>query len=519
MAVAARDRVHGSVAGRVDRLLLDAGHLDQAEAASRMSRRLSVGAPADDAAAWLDGFLSGESVLLVHDPALLTIVDEWVAGIGEETFEDLLPLLRRTFSRYQPPERATIARQVARLGRAQAAPATGSSRIDLDRARPAVARVAALLGWEVRREPRPARDARPARALAAGPGRGGPGAAGRRAGRRRSEPLGRRPAPRRGVAGAVRRRPARRAGRLGAEGVAVAGRHPGLLPDQRRPGDAGRRHGPARPAAAAARAGDDAVGHPRRAPGQHARRPRARHPGALARDRPHRRPHRDRPARGAAARQDRAGRRRGPRQVGSHPQAQAPRRRLAAHHRREPPALPARAPDRRARAPGRLRPAHPPGRARHHPLHRPVGLDGRVGRLLQRLRRRARLGAVGAHQARRLRHRDRRPHRRDRRPRRRALRRPARRRHRHQPGARLLRGPGRAPDRHGPGADQRPLRGRHRRGDAAPGAVARRHRRHRRRPARAQRQRPPVVRRRPRRRSRRHRRARPSPAPRTCSPT
>ncbi len=40
-------------------------------------------------------------------------------------------------------------RQVARLGRAQAAPAAGSSRIDLDRARPAVARVAALLGWEV----------------------------------------------------------------------------------------------------------------------------------------------------------------------------------------------------------------------------------------------------------------------------------------------------------------------------------------------------------------------------------
>jgi hypothetical protein len=149
VAVAARDRVHGSVAGRVDRLLLDAGRVDKDEAAVRMSRRLSVGSPADDAAAWLDGFLSGESVLLVHDPALLTIVDEWVAGIGEETFEDLLPLLRRTFSRYQPPERATIASQVARLGGARAVPVAGSSRIDLERARPAVARVAALLGWEV----------------------------------------------------------------------------------------------------------------------------------------------------------------------------------------------------------------------------------------------------------------------------------------------------------------------------------------------------------------------------------
>ncbi|MEO6510580.1 MAG: DUF5682 family protein [Nocardioides sp.] len=148
--VAARAAVHGSVAGRVDRLLLDAGRVDQEEAALRMSRRLSVGAPAADGAAWLDGFLSGESVLLVHDPALLTIIDGWVAGIREETFEDLLPLLRRTFSRFQPPERRDIGRQVARLGRSGPAGVVVSSRIDLERARPAVARVAALLGLEAR---------------------------------------------------------------------------------------------------------------------------------------------------------------------------------------------------------------------------------------------------------------------------------------------------------------------------------------------------------------------------------
>jgi hypothetical protein len=114
-----------------------------------MSRRLSVAAPADDGAAWLDGFLSGESVLLVHDPALLAIVDEWVSGIAEATFEDLLPLLRRTFSRFQPPERSSIGRQVARLGGGGAASVVTSERLDLDRARPAVARVAALLGLGV----------------------------------------------------------------------------------------------------------------------------------------------------------------------------------------------------------------------------------------------------------------------------------------------------------------------------------------------------------------------------------
>ena len=81
-----------------------------------MSRRLSVGAPAGDSAAWLDGFLSGESVLLVHDPALLAIVDAWVDEIPEHVFEDLLPLLRRTFSRFQQAERRSIAEHVRRLG-------------------------------------------------------------------------------------------------------------------------------------------------------------------------------------------------------------------------------------------------------------------------------------------------------------------------------------------------------------------------------------------------------------------
>jgi hypothetical protein len=116
-----------------------------------MSRRLSVAAPADDGAAWLDGFLSGESVLLVHDPALLAIVDEWVSGIAEPTFEDLLPLLRRTFSRFQPPERSSIGRQVARLsgGGGVGAEVATSERLDLERARPALARVAALLGLAV----------------------------------------------------------------------------------------------------------------------------------------------------------------------------------------------------------------------------------------------------------------------------------------------------------------------------------------------------------------------------------
>ncbi len=56
----------GAVAGRVNRLLLDVGGSTHDEAAARLSRRLSPRCPGAGAAAWLDGFLAGEALLLLH---------------------------------------------------------------------------------------------------------------------------------------------------------------------------------------------------------------------------------------------------------------------------------------------------------------------------------------------------------------------------------------------------------------------------------------------------------------------
>lgn len=148
VAVAADDRIHGLVSGRVNRLLLDGGVLDAAEAARRLSRRLSRGAVAVAGAAWLDGFLEGDALLLLHDRELLPIVDAWVAEVDETTFEDLLPLLRRTFSRFEPGARRQLGSRLRRPGTAEAvAPAA----LDLDRGLAAMNRVAELLGLEVAR--------------------------------------------------------------------------------------------------------------------------------------------------------------------------------------------------------------------------------------------------------------------------------------------------------------------------------------------------------------------------------
>ena len=136
--------VHGSVSGRVNRMLLDAGRLPSDEAARRLSRRLSVGADAVAGAAWLDGFLTGEALLLLHDDELLGVVDEWVAAVPEQAFEDLLPLLRRTFSRFEPAERRQIGSHLRQLGTPR--PATASSDLDLERGLPAMELVARMLG-------------------------------------------------------------------------------------------------------------------------------------------------------------------------------------------------------------------------------------------------------------------------------------------------------------------------------------------------------------------------------------
>jgi Family of unknown function (DUF5682) len=141
--------VHGSVSGRVNRLLLDAGLLPSEEAARRLSRRLSTGADAEAGAAWLDGFLTGEALLLLHDDELLGIVDEWVAAVPEHVFEDLVPLLRRTFSRFEAAERRQIGVHLRDLGRPRTTATTTG--VDLERGRPAAELVARLLGLEVSR--------------------------------------------------------------------------------------------------------------------------------------------------------------------------------------------------------------------------------------------------------------------------------------------------------------------------------------------------------------------------------
>lgn len=115
--LSARGGVSGVIRGRAVRLLLDDGALVPQEAARLMGQVLSRGTPPADAAAWIEGFLGGGSgggMLLLHDERLLALVDAWLTGVPAEAFTDVLPLLRRTFSAYEPGVRRSLGELVRR---------------------------------------------------------------------------------------------------------------------------------------------------------------------------------------------------------------------------------------------------------------------------------------------------------------------------------------------------------------------------------------------------------------------
>ncbi|WP_407642866.1 DUF5682 family protein [Actinacidiphila yanglinensis] len=144
-ALAERDgAVPGLLRGAAARLLLDEGRLDAAEAARLMGLALSPGTGPAEAAGWIEGFLAGGGMLLLHDERLLGLVDGWLAGVPREAFTDVLPLLRRTFAEFEPGVRRSVGELVRRgpaaVRRPRASAATGETGLpgfgpDLDRVR------------------------------------------------------------------------------------------------------------------------------------------------------------------------------------------------------------------------------------------------------------------------------------------------------------------------------------------------------------------------------------------------
>jgi hypothetical protein len=141
------DQVHGIIAGRSTRLLLDAGVLDADTAGRHLSRALSMAEDPARAAAWVEGFLAGSGQLLLHDDGLWRLIDDWLVTLREDTFVVLLPLLRRAFSTFSAPERRQLGDRARPAGgTARRLTPGGDAELDQAKAEAGLRTVLMLLG-------------------------------------------------------------------------------------------------------------------------------------------------------------------------------------------------------------------------------------------------------------------------------------------------------------------------------------------------------------------------------------
>lgn len=147
--MADQDGLHGLLAGRCVRLLLDQRIIDSNEVARRMGLSLGTASEPAHAAAWIEGLLAGSGTLLVHDETLWQVIDGWVTALSDEVFPQVLPLLRRTFATFQDPERRSLGERVrspASRGASSGEDTDEFAGFDPDRAEAVLPLVRRLLG-------------------------------------------------------------------------------------------------------------------------------------------------------------------------------------------------------------------------------------------------------------------------------------------------------------------------------------------------------------------------------------
>lgn len=140
--------LHGLLAGCCCRLLLDAGVFTANAVETRMGLFLSLANEPSQAAAWVEGLLKGSGLVLLHDDRLWQVLDNWVTKLSTDTFDLVLPLLRRTFATFPAPERRQMGERVKRNQSVQSTTnnVASFSNLDLERADAILPAIAQLLG-------------------------------------------------------------------------------------------------------------------------------------------------------------------------------------------------------------------------------------------------------------------------------------------------------------------------------------------------------------------------------------
>ena len=106
--LAQNPNAHPLPKGLAWRLLFDQKLFDLTQTEQAFHLAMSAGQQAHYIAYWVAGFFRASGQLLLHYTPLRSLISDWLSQLQWEEFEQILPLLRRTFSDFRPGERQEL---------------------------------------------------------------------------------------------------------------------------------------------------------------------------------------------------------------------------------------------------------------------------------------------------------------------------------------------------------------------------------------------------------------------------
>lgn len=146
--LATSDRVHPACAGLVAGLLFLGERLTEDAVVALVALRLSGTTDPQAGAAFLEGFLGVNALVLVKNRAIVRALDGFLQAIDGDRFRDTVPLLRRAFAGLGPTERRYLLEHllaIRAIGGAGAAAAQVLAARDVDKLKEMSAEIAAAM--------------------------------------------------------------------------------------------------------------------------------------------------------------------------------------------------------------------------------------------------------------------------------------------------------------------------------------------------------------------------------------
>ena len=147
--------LHGLLGGRICRTLLDESIFDRDEAARRLNQALGRSTfagqsveQAIQAVAWLDGFLQGSELLIIHDHRLWGVLDSWISGLPQDRFQEILPLLRRAFAHFSEAAKNQLHERLLYGPQSLTTEPTSTADFDAEQAQKVLPLLAEILGFK-----------------------------------------------------------------------------------------------------------------------------------------------------------------------------------------------------------------------------------------------------------------------------------------------------------------------------------------------------------------------------------